>query len=96
MIFLRIDDSHALGADDLQWILYRARTAEPPDSLKPSLWRPISFVSSSKGTLERCMRESGIHADIAALAVNGLPPTFDDWKRLYPAKSRAQEWLLAA
>ena len=42
-----------LGADGLQWILYRERHA-------------VSFVSSTRGVLERCMRESGCSVRSAA------------------------------
>ena len=60
-IFLRLSEKFALGADELQWILYKAngrdQVIDPP--LEPRYWHAISFVSSTKNILERCMREAG-------------------------------------
>jgi hypothetical protein len=64
-IFLRLDAKFALGADDLQWILYRSRRAEPSSMDAPlkversGEWKAVSFVSSQRGILMRCMREKG-------------------------------------
>ena len=65
----------ALGADNVQWILYRIRSQERGG------WYPLSFVSSERGILERCMGEKGVpETDRAALLV-GLPSTFKEWKQ---------------
>ena len=40
----------ALGADELQWILYRRRSRERGG------WQGVSFVRSERAILERCMR----------------------------------------
>ena len=72
-IFLRLNDRLALGADDLQWILYRSRAAVVPD-LSTRNWLPIAFVGSTRGILARCVRESGCGDDTAMAA------TFDAWK----------------
>jgi hypothetical protein len=60
-IFLRLDAKFALGADDLQWILYRARHKDIPlgAPLRQRDWDPVSFISSNKDILARCMREKG-------------------------------------
>jgi hypothetical protein len=48
-IFLRLDDKHALGADELQWILYRSNRKIPSPIDAPlkverhGEWRGISF-----------------------------------------------------
>ncbi len=75
-IFLRLGDRLALGADDLQWILYKS-SRKKSGGLN---WAPISFVSSTKTILERCIRESGLDDDTAASAFESLHPTFDAWK----------------
>ena len=95
-IFLRLNDRLALGADDLQWILYRSRAAVVPD-LSTRNWNPISFISSSRDILIRCVRESGFNDDTATLALAGLPSTFEAWKAAVPSRSAAlaPDWLPA-
>jgi len=64
----------ALGADSLQWILYRR------SSKRTGQWQAISFVGSTRAILERCMREKGCPAACQAILLAGLPPTFDQWR----------------
>jgi hypothetical protein len=64
----------ALGSDDIQWILYRRR------SKTRGGWHGVSFVRSERDILARCMREKGC-GDDAAVLLEGLPATFDEWKR---------------
>jgi hypothetical protein len=69
----------ALGADNLQWILYKLHSQERGG------WTAISFVSSERAILERCMREKGCPEQDRAVLLAGLPPTFKEWKkRLHP------------
>jgi hypothetical protein len=72
---LRVSGDWALGADDLQWILYRRHSRASGDT-----WDPVSFVRSERGILERCMREKGCPQDGRAVLLAGLPPSFDQWK----------------
>jgi len=72
----------AVGADRLQWILYRRR------SKAKGGWAPMSFVRSTRNVLERCMREKGCPDGDRARLLAGLPPTFDAW--LESSKSRSQ------
>jgi hypothetical protein len=65
----------ALGADDVQWILYR------DDHRKSGRWTPVSFVSSERGILERCMVGKGCPEKDAAVLLTGLPPTYVEWKK---------------
>ena len=61
-IFLRLDARFALGADDLQWILYKSKRTEPPSldaPLSSRDWNPVSFVRSTKALLLRVLREKG-------------------------------------
>ena len=65
----------ALGADSLQWILYR-RHRRPSGK---DTWDPLSFVASTRIVLERCMREKGVEAGTARNLIAGLPDTFEVW-----------------
>jgi hypothetical protein len=85
-IFLRLNEKFALGADDLQWGLYKSRRKEPSplDSNlvfgRGSEWEPVSFISSIKEILFRCMREKGCNpCDEAQVALERYPDTFRDW-----------------
>ena len=69
-----ISGDWALGADPLQWILYRRR------SRTKGGWSAVSFVRSTRTVLERCMREKGCSEDTARNLLAGLPDTFDAWK----------------
>ena len=42
-------------------------------------WYPVSFVSSTRDILARCMREKGCGPDLEVLLA-GLPETFKDWR----------------
>ena len=71
----------ALGADNLQWILYRRKAKTG--------WRAVSFVASTRQVLERCMREKGCEPSTAKNLLAGLPDTFDAWKATRPPWSAA-------
>jgi hypothetical protein len=62
----------AVGADDLQWILYRRKGRDA--------WRSLSYVSSTLRVLERCAAEKGCELATARKLVAGLPDTFGAWK----------------
>jgi hypothetical protein len=68
-----VSGNWALGADKLQWILYRKRSQERGG------WSALSFVSSERGILERCMHEKGCPEDDRAVLLAGLPSTFKEW-----------------
>src|SRR5262245_40782210 len=59
----------ALGADSLQWILYRRA------SKRTGQWQAVSFVASTRVILERCMREKGCPAACQLILLAGLPPS---------------------
>jgi hypothetical protein len=73
-----ISGNWALGADRLQWILYRRNKGS-----KTVPWVGTSFVSSTRAILERCMREKGVPEDDRAVLLAGLPPTFDQWLKTH-------------
>jgi hypothetical protein len=81
-IFLRLNERFALGADDLQWILY----AIHPRKGQPATWDGISFVRSTKDILLRCIREKGCQPTVEAqVALDAMPPTFDEWQASLPS-----------
>jgi hypothetical protein len=51
-------------------------------------WRGVSFVSSSKDILARCMREKGVPASAAAAVLAGLPDTFKQLEAASVASAR--------
>ena len=65
----------ALGADDLQWVIHRAKQTK-----NGPVWRPLSYISSTKAVLSERMREAGMEAGSRSLLLEGLPDTFQEWK----------------
>jgi hypothetical protein len=63
----------ALGADNLQWILYRQK------SQRQGGWAALSFVRSTWVILARCMHEKDCPPADAQRLLDGLPSTFDEW-----------------
>jgi hypothetical protein len=64
----------AVGANEVQWILYRRR------SQARGGWNAFYFVRSSKDILAQGLREKGADDDTARFLLSGLPDTFDQWK----------------
>ena len=60
----------ALAADSLQWMLQRRAGQR---------WQSVSFVSSTRDVLLRCMREKGCPPADAERLLAGLPSTFEEW-----------------
>src|SRR5262249_42510153 len=60
----------ALAADSLQWMLQRRGGQQ---------WKSVSFVSSTRDILARCMREKGCPSADAERLLAGLPSTFEEW-----------------
>jgi hypothetical protein len=65
-VVFEINDEWALSADKLQWILQRRG-------------KGMSFVSSTRDILARCMREKGVPSADATAALGRLPLTFAEW-----------------
>jgi hypothetical protein len=65
----------AVASDRLQWMLMRHVRRKRGDC-----WDAVSFVSSTRDILARCMQEKGVEPGIAAQLLSGLPDTFDQWK----------------
>jgi hypothetical protein len=67
-VFLRLGPNGALGADEHQWILYRAGNA-------------VSFVHSTKLILARCIQERGIElSSEGRAALDALADDFSTWR----------------
>ncbi|MCQ4188583.1 hypothetical protein [Methylocystis suflitae] len=94
-IFLRLGPNGALGADNLQWIIYRAVSEQPPAldaTLTAKDWQPVSYVRSDKDILMRCIREKGVClSDEARATLEDFPETFDEWKLWKAQASKALE-----
>jgi hypothetical protein len=69
---IEINKNWALSADRLQWMLMRWRKGPQP-------WYGVSFVSSTKEVLARCMRGKGVPPDDAKRVLDTLPDTFKQW-----------------
>ncbi len=84
-IFLRLSEGWALGFDQNQWIVMRAKS----DKSKPGQgWRAIAFVGSTRAVLRRVLREKGAEvAPGARAAVDSFPETFLEW---LAARDRAE------
>ena len=66
--FLQLGSNAALGADEHQWILYRAE-------------QPVSYVRSTKAVLVRCIREKSIELSVEGkAALDALADDFSAWK----------------
>ena len=66
--FLQLGPNAGWGADEHQWILYRAG-------------QPVSYVRSTKAVLVRCIREKGIKLSAEGkAALDALADDFNAWK----------------
>jgi hypothetical protein len=82
-----VSGNWALGADRLQWILYRRQSS------KSHPWIALSFVSSTREILARCMREKDVPKPATEVLLANLPPTFNEWSKTHSARSNG---LIAA
>ena len=75
IIFL-LNDTHALGADDCQWLILSARYRRGQRE-----WVPVSFIASDKDVLLRSTREKSIQLTPEAEGkLAALPDRFSDWR----------------
>ena len=71
---LAISGKWALATDRLQWMVQRRYMSK--GQVK---WQSISFVSSTKEILARCLREKGCPPADAERLLADLPATFQEW-----------------
>jgi hypothetical protein len=85
---IEINKDWQLGSDRVQWIL---RKRVPGAKREQSQWRAVSFVSSTKDILTRCMREKGVPDADARHILDTLPKTFKAWRSGRDSKVRVGE-----
>ena len=78
-----VSGDRALGADALQWVLYKLWVHHKHGPQ----WRGISFVSSTRTVLERCMREKGCSELQRTILLTGLPQSFEEWSKTRQSSS---------
>jgi hypothetical protein len=69
LAIIPINDKWRLEVERLQWILQRHNGTK-------GRWYGVSFVSSTKDILARCMREKGVPPEDAKRVLDTLPETF--------------------
>ena len=83
-IFLRLGLNGALGADEVQWVLYHLVHTDKPragSAWQGVQWKAVSYVRSTKRILARCIREKGIDlSQEGQAALDALADDFDSWK----------------
>jgi hypothetical protein len=84
-----ISGKFALAADRLQWIVQRGYMSKGQRR-----WQSVSFVSSTRDILARCLREKGCPPADAERLLAGLPATFEEWAKI--RKTSIAETPLAA
>lgn len=78
-IFLHLTDGWALGYDQHQWMLLRARNLRSQRK-----WQPVAYVGSTKCILRRVLYENGVYPNPeVAEYLNTMPETFREWHRCY-------------
>lgn len=76
-IVLHLAEGWALGFDNSQWIILRARNLRIQGH-----WKPVGYVGSEKRILRRVLREIGVQPKAEAAAyLDAMPETFRDWLR---------------
>jgi hypothetical protein len=81
-LFLRIDGKWSLAWDEHQWILQKRQgLVEKGPRRGEEAWRGVSFVTSDRGVLARCMREKGVSVEAGAYGLAALPGTFQTFLR---------------
>ena len=75
----KLAEGWALGADDKQWMLLRARKRHAE-----TVWQPVAFIASKKTNLLLCMAEKDIQiTDDAQAQLDELPERFlDFWPKI--------------
>jgi len=91
-ILFQLAPGWALGADNQQWILFKAdkRGLQAKKRHRRAPWRAVSFIASTKTVLMRVLNEKGVVPTLEAqAALDTLPDTFQKWLCQYQAPSPA-------
>ena len=82
-VLFRLCPGWAIGADGLQWLLYRVLYKR--DSLR---FKPKAYIATTKNILLRVLRENGIEPDAEGrAALDAMPDTFKEFRSLPQADS---------
>jgi len=74
-IFLHLCHGWALGFDQYQWMVMRAKKRGDQ-----SYWNPVAFVATTKRVLLRVLSEKTVQLTPAATAyIEGMPDKFREW-----------------
>lgn len=69
----------------------------PAGPLDRNDWKAVSFISSTKAILLRCIREKGLHlSPEARFELAGYPSTFAAWKASHGIRQAAANSLARA
>jgi hypothetical protein len=80
-VFLHLCRGWALGSDQHQWIVLRAKKRGDK-----SYWNPVDFIATKKSILLRVLAEKGIKPTPEAMAyVDQMPDKFRDWLQVHAA-----------
>jgi hypothetical protein len=80
-VFLHLCRGWALGFDQCQWIVLRAKTRGDE-----GYWNPIDFIATKKTVLLRVLAERGIEPTPEATAyIEQMPDSFRKWLRIHSA-----------
>lgn len=83
LIILDADRKWALGADSMQWIIYKINTSKGKE-----VFQGRSFISGDRGLFQRCFREDGVNLSTEAeAAIAKLPFTFKEFAEIYNPRS---------
>jgi len=87
-LFLRLDGKWSIGWDDRQWVLQRHHgLVEKGPRRGEEAWRGVSFVTSTRAVMARCMREKRVSVEAGAYGLSALPGTFAEFLRERKAHS---------
>ena len=85
-VLFQICDGWALGADNLQWILFKAdkRGPQAEKRHRRAPWKALAFIAYTKTVLLRVLSENGVEpTPEGRAALAALPDTFKAWRRQY-------------
>jgi hypothetical protein len=80
-IFLHLCPGWALGSDQYQWMVLRAKKRGDQ-----SYWNPCAFIATTKEVLLRVLAEKGIRpTPEAEVYIEQMPDSFREWLRIQTA-----------
>lgn len=83
-ILFHVCPGWALGADSLQWILFKddKRGPQAEKRHRRAPWKALAFIASTKTVLLRVLSENGVEPTPEGwAALNAMPDSFRAWCR---------------